>query len=93
MACGLPAVAVDAHGPAEIVRDGETGWLVAPDDLDALADALVELVADDAERRRRGRAAREDARERFSWPEAAATVADAYASASAPLAGAGADTG
>src|SRR3954470_14557116 len=24
-ACGLPSIAVDAHGPAEIVRDGETG--------------------------------------------------------------------
>ena len=28
MACGLPAIAVDAHGPAEIVDHGETGWLV-----------------------------------------------------------------
>ncbi|MEA2449815.1 MAG: glycogen synthase, partial [Thermoleophilaceae bacterium] len=44
MACGLPALAVDAHGPATIVDDGETGWLVPPDDEDALADALVELV-------------------------------------------------
>ena len=32
MACGLPAIAVDACGPAEIVDAGETGWLVAPDD-------------------------------------------------------------
>ena len=28
MACGLPAIAVDAYGPAEIVEHGETGWLV-----------------------------------------------------------------
>ena len=41
MACGLPAIAVDAYGPAEIVRRGETGWLVAPDDVDDLANALV----------------------------------------------------
>ena len=32
MACGLPAIAVDAHGPADIVSHGETGWLVEPDD-------------------------------------------------------------
>ena len=61
MACGRPVIAVDAHGPAEIVDHGETGWLVrAGDDLDALADALVEAVNDPEERRRRGvaRAAR-----------------------------------
>ena len=29
---GCRAIAVDAYGPAEIVRHGETGWLVAPDD-------------------------------------------------------------
>ena len=33
MACGLPAIAVDAHGPADIVSHGETGWLVEPDDV------------------------------------------------------------
>ena len=33
MACELPAIAVDRGGPAEIVDDGETGWLVAPDDV------------------------------------------------------------
>ncbi|MEA2468639.1 MAG: glycogen synthase, partial [Thermoleophilaceae bacterium] len=36
MACGLPCLAVDAHGPATIVDDGTTGWLVPPDDEDAL---------------------------------------------------------
>ena len=37
MACGLPAIAVDAHGPADIVTHGETGWLVEPDDVPGLA--------------------------------------------------------
>jgi glycosyltransferase involved in cell wall biosynthesis len=81
MACGRPAIAVDAHGPAEIVRDGETGWLVAPDDRDALAAALEAAVADPAERRRRGERAAEDARERFAWPALAERVAEVYAAA------------
>jgi len=76
MACELPCVAVDRFGPAHIVRDGETGWLVEPDDVDGLADALVEVVNDGAERRRRGRLARRDARERFSWPALAAELAN-----------------
>ena len=44
MACGLPAIAVDAYGPADIVDHGETGWLVEPDDVASLANALVEAV-------------------------------------------------
>jgi glycosyltransferase involved in cell wall biosynthesis len=78
MACGLPAIAVDAHGPAEIVRHGETGWLVEPDDVDDLAHAIAEAVADPQERRRRGAAACEDARERYAWPALAGEVAELY---------------
>jgi glycosyltransferase involved in cell wall biosynthesis len=78
MACGLPAIAVNAWGPAGIVRHGETGWLVEPDDVVGLANALVEAVNRPAERRRRGDAAAEDARERFAWPSLARRVADVY---------------
>jgi len=81
MACGLPAIAVDAHGPGQIVDDGETGWLVEPDDEEALADVLVAAVTDDAERRRRGEAARTAVRERYSWPALAGQVAAVYAAA------------
>jgi glycosyltransferase involved in cell wall biosynthesis len=79
MACGLPAIAVDAHGPGQIVDDGATGWLVEPDDEEALADALVAAVEDPAERARRGEAAREAVRARYSWPALAGRVADVYA--------------
>jgi len=77
-ACGLPSIAVAAHGPAEIVRDGETGRLVPPDDREALAAALVEAVNDPQERRRRGVLAAEDARAKYSWPALAARVAAVY---------------
>ncbi len=78
MACGLPAIAVDAHGPGQIVDDGRTGWLVEPDDEEALAGALVAAVNDDEERRRRGEAARVDVRGKYSWPALAARVAAIY---------------
>jgi glycosyltransferase involved in cell wall biosynthesis len=81
MACGLPCVAVDRYGPAHIVRDGETGWLVEPDDEEGLAKALAEVVGDAEERRRRGAAAREDACERYSWPALTAELAEVLASA------------
>jgi glycosyltransferase involved in cell wall biosynthesis len=75
MACGLPAIAVDRFGPAEIVDDGVTGWLVEPDDEADLADALVACAADAPERRRRGRAAQQAARDRYAWPALAGRLA------------------
>jgi glycosyltransferase involved in cell wall biosynthesis len=78
MACGLPPIAVDAHGPAEIIAAGETGWLVPPDDRDALARALHEAVAEPAERTRRGARARAVAEELYAWPALAGRVADVY---------------
>ncbi len=83
MACGLPAIAVDAHGPAEIVDQGETGWLVEPDDLEGLTAALVDAVNRPDERRRRGEKAREVALERYSWPALAEEVAAVYEAARA----------
>jgi glycosyltransferase involved in cell wall biosynthesis len=78
MACGLPVVGVDAHGPAEIVEPGETGWLVPPDDEEALAEALVEAANGDDDRARRGELAYAEARGRYSWPALARGVAHIY---------------
>ena len=75
MACGLPAIAVDRLGPAEIVDDGRTGWLVEPDDIDQLADAIVAVLDDDSERLRRGTAARRTAGMRWGWPALARDMA------------------
>jgi glycosyltransferase involved in cell wall biosynthesis len=78
MACGLPAIAVDAHGPATIVEPGETGWLVPPDDEQALADALVAAVKDDEGRAALGEAAYERSRARYAWPALAEGVSHVY---------------
>lgn len=45
MACGVPAVAYDRGGPAEIVVPGRTGFVVPPDDPRSMADAVVRLGA------------------------------------------------
>ena len=58
MACGLPCIASACDsGPAEIIRDGVDGLLVPPENVDALADALRQLVSDEAKRARLGRRA------------------------------------
>ena len=78
MACGLPAIAVNAYGPSEIIDDGQTGWLVPPDDEWALAGALVEAVNDDELRLQRGAAAYIAARARYSWPALGEKLARTY---------------
>ena len=77
MMCGLPALATRALGASEIVEDGRTGWLVAPDDEAALADALVEIVNAPEERARRAARARESVVARFAPVTAAGALADA----------------
>ena len=46
MACGLPAVSTRLVGIPDLVKDGETGLLVAPEDETELADALERLAND-----------------------------------------------
>lgn len=48
MACGVPAIAFDCKcGPKDIIRQGENGLLVHNGDVDGLADAMMEVMADD----------------------------------------------
>jgi glycosyltransferase involved in cell wall biosynthesis len=61
------AVIASAHGGLpEIIRDGETGRLVAPGDPSALAREAAALLDDPGLRERLGDAARVEIRERFS---------------------------
>jgi glycosyltransferase involved in cell wall biosynthesis len=58
MAAGRPCVATAVGGTPEVMRDGETGWLVPARAPQALAAALGEALARPDEARRRGEAAR-----------------------------------
>jgi len=77
IACGLPVVACASHGPAAIVADGRTGWLIRPDDEEALVDALVGAARGEEERRARGRRAQTESR-RYGWAEIARRFASLY---------------
>jgi UDP-glucose:tetrahydrobiopterin glucosyltransferase len=41
LACGTPVLAYSRGGPAEIVEHGKSGFLIEPDDTDALLDAIA----------------------------------------------------
>ena len=78
MALGLSVVATAVGGIPDVVTDGECGRLVEPDDVDALAEALVELGRDPALRRKLGEAAEERA-EAFSTSVASEKLLAVYA--------------
>jgi glycosyltransferase involved in cell wall biosynthesis len=67
MATGLPVVATSAGGTPEAIRDGETGLLVAPDDPDGLARAILRLANDPGLARRLGDAGQAWARAERSF--------------------------
>jgi glycosyltransferase involved in cell wall biosynthesis len=72
MAMALPVVATDVGGIPELVADGQTGLLVPPGDVGALAVALEQLLRDAELRRRLGAAGRARAENEFSverWRE------------------------
>jgi N-acetyl-alpha-D-glucosaminyl L-malate synthase BshA len=66
MACGTPVVATHTGGLPEVVTSGVNGLLVPVGDVQVHADAMLELLGDDAKRARFGVAARDAAVERFS---------------------------
>jgi len=74
MASGLPVIATDTGGNRELVRPDETGFLVVPEDPDALAAELVRYAQDLDLRVRCGVSARQLARSDYSLE----TMVNAY---------------
>ena len=67
MACGLPVVATEASGLAELVRDGRNGYLVPLHDVEQLTQRLAELIENPYERQRMGFESRKIAEVEFDW--------------------------
>lgn len=66
MAAGKPVIATAHGGPVEIVRDRETGLLVTPRTPQAIADGVLELIADPGRMAAYGKAARARAVEHYA---------------------------
>ena len=81
MSCGVPVIATRSGGPPSFVNTvagRPNGWLVPPDDVDALADALVEAVNNEAGRRERAENAYQQIRACYAWPTLARRFAAVY---------------
>jgi glycosyltransferase involved in cell wall biosynthesis len=67
MACGVPVVAAGLGQIEEVVRDGETGLLYPPDELNALVEACEHLLSDPDLGLRIGSAAAKEIRNHYTW--------------------------
>ncbi|MGL5273346.1 MAG: glycosyltransferase family 4 protein [Phocaeicola sp.] len=55
MACGVPPVAFNCpYGPAEIIRHNEDGLLVEAENSEALSEGIIQLIEDEALRKKMG---------------------------------------
>ncbi len=78
MACGLPAVGVNARALPEYIHDRQNGLIVPPDDPRALADAILELAHHPDVRGRYGKKAAQDVHARYGLDSIAATMEGIY---------------
>jgi glycosyltransferase involved in cell wall biosynthesis len=78
MSCQRPVVGTRVGGLPEVVRDGETGFLVPPGDAPALAERINTLLGDRALRERMGAAGREWTLQMFTWDRVIARMIACY---------------
>jgi phosphatidylinositol alpha-1,6-mannosyltransferase len=69
--CGVPVVGTRSGGIPDAVRDGETGLLVEPGDMDGIAAAVAQLLDDEAIARRLGNGGRRAVEEFYNWDRVA----------------------
>jgi glycosyltransferase involved in cell wall biosynthesis len=79
MACGTPAICTNVASMPEVVVDGETGFIVPPNDPATLRQRLDWLRGHPDEVERMGRAARQRVLGKFTWPAVVRRCLAAYA--------------
>jgi glycosyltransferase involved in cell wall biosynthesis len=85
MACGTPVVGTAVGGIKTTVVDGETGYLVPPNDPEALAERLAWLHQHPQAAQRMGWAGMRRAYQHFTWRNVASQVANVYETAIGPI--------
>lgn len=77
-AAGVPVVATEAEGVAEIVENGESGWLVGIGDQSGLSEALTEALTDPEAAQTRAFRLQSIISEKFTWNQVASRYDQLY---------------
>ena len=78
MACGRAIIAAEIGQLKELLRHGETGWLVPPGDTESLTEAIRTLAADADLRTMLGQNAANEARKRHTWEQRVDRILDLF---------------
>jgi glycosyltransferase involved in cell wall biosynthesis len=78
MACELPAICTDVASLPEVVVDGITGFVVPPNDPDAIRQKVEWLRSHRAEAKAMGQAARQRVLSVFTWPAVVSRCLEIY---------------
>ncbi len=78
MACATPVICTRVGGMPEVVVEGVTGFVVPPNDVAALREKLVHLLAHPDLAEKMGRLGREKMLERFTWDAVVQRCLQAY---------------
>ena len=78
LSCGTPAIVTNVGGCPEVVRDGETGFVVPVGDVEALKDRIKCLLENEDLRERMGKLGREDVIERYEREKVIGKLKEVY---------------
>jgi len=84
-ACGIPVIGADTGGVADAIVDGQTGFLIPPDDVPALADRLHRLLTEPALARRMGAAGRARVLRDLTWDRISGRFLEGLEESTGPL--------
>jgi len=80
MAASLPVVATNVGGNAEAVEDGVSGFIVPPEDIAALSDAILRMLSNPAKAEEMGASGRERVKDNFTIDAMVHQITNVYAS-------------
>jgi len=78
MAMGVPAVATAVDGNKELIVDSETGLLVPPKNVTALAEAIEYMIENPGKAKEMGNAGQKRIRDNYSLPKIIEQTIDVY---------------
>ncbi|KAA3632344.1 MAG: glycosyltransferase family 4 protein [Calditrichaeota bacterium] len=77
-ACSRPVVATNVGGIPEIVTDNQNGYLVEPNNVDALADAMIRMLSNRENMIKMGQNGYKVAKEKYDWEKSVAQMVELY---------------